>query len=68
MRMNAEQRAAHERYEHAQTANPVFAKAVDEAFRAVRDAIAGRGMDTAGDDRAEALVAAIVIYIEESAE
>ena len=65
MSLTLEQKQAHERYENADV---LIRRTVDTAFTAARNAIAATGMDTAGDDRAEALVSAILVYIEESAE
>jgi hypothetical protein len=65
MSLTVEQKRAHERY---QAADPVVRKVVDLAVNAARDQIIDSGMVAANDDRAEALVAAILIYIEDSAE
>jgi hypothetical protein len=65
MSMTIEETRAHERY---QTAPKVFTDVVDNAYKAARKVIEDSGMDVANDDRAEALVSAIVRYIEDSAE
>ena len=67
MSLTAEQSKAHQRYEHAEEANPIIFEAVNKAYYAARQSLIDSGMEVANDDRAEALVAAILIYIEESA-
>lgn len=64
MTMTVEQTRAHERYEEAPK---IFRQAVDDAYRAARSVLTERGFDVANDDRAEALIAAISVYLEESA-
>jgi len=65
MSLTPEQSKAHERYENA---NAIVRRVVDDAYKAARKAITDSGMVVANDDRAEALVVAILIYIEDSAE
>jgi hypothetical protein len=62
--LTAEQSKAHKRYENADS---IIQEAVNKAYYAARQSLIDSGMDVANDDRAEALVAAILIYIEESA-
>ena len=61
MSLTTDQRLAHMRYE---IADNLIRQAVDDAYVASLEA---NGMDCASDDRAEALVAAILIYLEDSA-
>lgn len=49
-----------------QRADKLVRNTVDRAFTAARGAIASTGMDTANDDRAEELIAAIMKYLTES--
>ena len=65
MSLTREQTKAHERYENAPV---IFRETVDRAYTAARDVIEASGMTAANDDRAEVLIAAISVYIEDSAE
>ncbi len=58
---------AHRRYEESEEKNPIIFEAVNKAYYAARQSLIDSGMNVANDDRAEALVAEILIYIEESA-
>jgi hypothetical protein len=62
--LTTDQRLAHLRYE---IADNLIRQAVDDAYSAARKSLEANGMDCASDDRAEALVAAILIYLEDSA-
>ena len=66
MSLTREQRQAHNRYENGA---PIIREVVvDAAYKAARKVIEATGMNVANDDRAEALIAAIEIYIEDSAD
>lgn len=52
----------HKRYEESPD---VVRFAVDDAFDAVQKAVAARGFKALGDDKAERLVTAIFLYLED---
>jgi len=64
MSLTREQSNAHDRYEES---DPIIFEAVNKAYYAARQSLIDSGMEVANDDRAEALVAAILIYVEDSA-
>ena len=64
MSLTKQQSDAHKRYEESY---PIIFEAVNKAYYAARQSLIDSGMEVANDDRAEALVAAILIYVEESA-
>ena len=64
--MTVTNRVAREAYEKEVTADTRTGAAIDEAFDAVKDSLAGHGFKTANDDAAENLVTAIYIFLAES--
>lgn len=64
MSLTRDQHAVHERYERFA---PKVKLAIDRAFKQTQAVLRNEGLIVANDDRAEALVCAIVEYVEESA-
>lgn len=63
MSMTTTDRLWHDEYELADADTQ---QAVDHAYRAAVDSLRDNGIATSNDDRAEALVAAIMRYVNES--